>query len=66
MCYTCGCNMPYNDMGEKENITEDFFKKAGETDAIGKEGLLAAKKNMIALLQKEVDGNELENPKKQY
>lgn len=53
-------------MGNKDNITEDYFDKAGQTDAIGKEGKVAAKKNMIALLQKEVDKEELENPQRQY
>lgn len=66
MCYTCGCNMPYNDMGDKTNITEDYFEKAGQTEAIGKEGKVKAKKNMIALLQKEVDKEELEKPRSQY
>lgn len=66
MCYTCGCNEPYDDMGQEANITESFFEKAGQTKAIGKKGKLAAKKNMIALLQKEVEKEELETPQKHY
>lgn len=66
MCYTCGCKMPYNDMGSKDNITEDYFDRAGKTEAIGEAGKLAAKKNMIELLEKEVKREELENPKTQY
>ncbi|GEM_PF-3605029 len=53
-------------MGHEDNVTEVDFEKAGQTDAIEKEGKLKAKKNMIALLQKEVEKEELEKPKEQY
>ena len=44
MCYTCGCRMPYDAMGDARNIVEKFFEEAGQTDAIGKAGVLQAKK----------------------
>lgn len=58
--------MPYDDMGDKANITEDFFEKAGKTEAIDEAGLLKAKQNMLDLLKKELEHHELEHPKKQY
>ncbi len=66
MCYTCGCKRPFDTMGDDENIVEEFFKKAGMTDAIGKEGLTKAKQNMIELLKLELENKELEKPKEQY
>lgn len=31
MCYNCGCEIPDDDMGHPDNVTEDTFKKyAGE------------------------------------
>ena len=35
MCLTCGCGMPYNDMGDPKNITVKDIKEAVETDAAG-------------------------------
>lgn len=66
MCYTCGCNRPYDDMGQKANITESSFEVAGQTRAAGKKGKLTAKKNMIVLLQKEIEKDQLEIPQEQY
>jgi len=49
MCYTCGCGMPDNSMGDSRNITNKTFeeaaKAAGETPE-------EAKKNALALLKK--------------
>jgi hypothetical protein len=49
MCYTCGCGMPDNSMGDPRNITNKTFeeaaKAAGETPE-------EAKKNTLALLKK--------------
>jgi hypothetical protein len=53
-------------MGDPKNIVERFFEEAGQTDAIGKAGVVQAKKNMMELLQVELDAQELEKPKKQY
>ena len=53
-------------MGDPKNITEKNFEEAGQTDAIGKQGKITAKKNMTALLQKEVEKDELEEPRDQY
>ena len=66
MCYTCGCRRPYDTMGDARNIVEKFFEEAGQTEAIGKAGVLQAKRNMLELLQAELEKQELEKPKPQY
>ncbi len=33
MCLTCGCGMPYDDMGDPNNITVKQIKEAVETAA---------------------------------
>ena len=33
MCLTCGCGMPYNDMGDPKNITVKDIKESVETQA---------------------------------
>ena len=66
MCYTCGCKRPFDDMGSKDNITEDYFERAGSTEAIGQAGSAKAKQNMLELLQLEPEKNELAHPAKQY
>jgi hypothetical protein len=53
-------------MGDQRNIVEKFFEGAGETDAIGKAGVSQAKRNMLELLQVELEKQELEKPKEQY
>jgi len=62
MCYTCGCKQPYNDMGSDDNITEAHFQRAGG----GAEGSAQAKRNMIELLQIELERDELAEPAQQY
>ena len=42
------------------------FEEAGQTAAIGKAGVMQAKKNMMELLQAELEKQELEKPKEQY
>lgn len=66
MCYTCGCKRPNDTMGSPDNIVEEDFTKAGETDAIGREGKLKAKQNMLELLKLELEKKELEKPEEQY
>jgi hypothetical protein len=66
MCYTCGCRRPYDTMGDPKNIVEKIFEEAGETAAIGKAGVMQAKKHMMELLQAELEKQELEKPKEQY
>ncbi len=66
MCYTCGCKMPYDNMGDPKNLTEKDFEAAGLTAAIGKKGIVTAKRNMLELLQKELEAEELEKPKEDY
>ena len=66
MCYTCGCEMPYNDMGNQKNLTEKDFEQAGTTAAIRVKGTLKAKQNMLHLLQEELEKGELEKPREKY
>ena len=66
MCYTCGCNRPYDTMGDSNNIIERDFEAAGQTDAIKKTGTAEAKRHMLRLLQMELDRAELYKPKEQY
>ena len=66
MCYTCGCRRPYDTMGDARNMVEKFFEAADQTEAIGKAGVLQAKKNLMELLKAEFEKNELEKPKEQY
>jgi hypothetical protein len=66
MCYTCGCNRPYDNMGSPDNITEQDFTTAGQTEAIKRAGTVEAKRHMLQLLQAEVERNELEKPIEQY
>lgn len=33
MCLNCGCNMPYDKMGDDKNIVVDDIKKSVETDS---------------------------------
>jgi hypothetical protein len=53
-------------MGDERNIVEEFFERAGQTDAIGKAGILVAKQHMLELLQAELEKQELEKPGQQY
>jgi len=53
-------------MGDARNMVEKFFEEAGQTEAIGKAGVLEAKKHMLELLQEELEQHELEQPKQQY
>jgi hypothetical protein len=66
MCYTCGCNRPYDEMGDPKNVTERVFEEAGQTEAIGRAGKVEAKRHMLRLLQMELERAELEKPKEQY
>jgi hypothetical protein len=54
MCYNCGCGMPNNNMGKKDNITNKTFEQAakamGQTAEDGK-------KNARELLEKVLSTN---------
>ncbi len=52
MCYNCGCGMINDDMGNKDNITEDTIKKAAQASGTSIE---EAKKNMYKTLEKQVE-----------
>jgi hypothetical protein len=66
MCYTCGCKLPYEDHGDSANLVEDDLTAAGQTDAIKKAGVKAAKENMLELLEIQQAQGDLERPKKDY
>jgi hypothetical protein len=66
MCYTCGCKLPYENHGDKRNITEDMLVEAGKTDALKHAGRIKAKENMMELIKLLKDKGELDNPKKDY
>lgn len=66
MCYNCGCKMPYEDHGDKDNITEEFFERAGKTKAINNTGKVAAKENVHELLQNQLSKHELDSPEDEY
>lgn len=55
MCYNCGCQMPNNDMGKPENITNKTFEKAAE--AMG-QTVKESKKNALELLEKALAAKE--------
>ena len=55
MCYNCGCQMPNNDMGKAENVTNATFEKAA--DAMGT-SLTEARQNALDLLEKVLASNE--------
>lgn len=62
MCYNCGCQMPNNDMGKTENITNETFEKAA--DAMGM-SIKESKKNALELLEK-VLASKQESPDKNW
>ena len=66
MCYTCGCDLPFEDHGDPRNIIESAFREAGATKESKGGGTLAAKKNMLALLNAEQDRGELAEPRESY
>ena len=49
MCYNCGCEMPDNDMGNPDNITNKTFEEAAKAAGQNTD---EAKKNTLELLQK--------------
>lgn len=49
MCYNCGCGMPNNDMGKKENITNKTFDEAAKAM---NQTVKDAKKNALELLKR--------------
>lgn len=60
MCYNCGCQMPNNDMGMEENITNETFERAAEAMGLSVE---ESKKNALALLEKVLGSKEQSNDK---
>lgn len=51
MCYNCGCKLPNDNMGHKENITEETFEKAAIAMSMTVE---ETKKNVLELLQEQL------------
>jgi hypothetical protein len=50
-------------MGDPKNIVEKFFEEAGQTDAIGKAGVVQAKKNMMGCYKQSLTDKSLKNQK---
>lgn len=63
MCYNCGCQMPNNDMGKPENITNETFKNAA--DAMGL-SMKESRENALALLEKVLAAKEEEGTDKNW
>ena len=55
MCYNCGCQMPNNDMGRQENITNETFRNASEAMGMSEE---ESKRTAMELLQKVLASRE--------
>lgn len=55
MCYNCGCQMPNNDMGKAENITNKTFDNAAKAMGLSAE---TSKKNARELLEKVLASTE--------
>jgi hypothetical protein len=55
MCYNCGCQMPNNDMGKAENITNATFEEAAEAMGLSPR---ESKQNALELLQKVLNTKE--------
>ncbi len=55
MCYNCGCEMPNNDMGKPENITNKTFEAAA--NVMG-QSARTAKENAHKLLEKVLSAKE--------
>lgn len=51
MCYNCGCGMPNDDMGNKDNITDETIKKAADAS---NQSVDEAKKHMLEELKKQL------------
>lgn len=60
MCYNCGCEMPNNDMGKPENITNETFEKA--SDAMGM-SVKESRENALELLEKVLASKEVSTDK---
>lgn len=55
MCYNCGCQMPNNDMGKPENITNNTFNEAAVAMGLSAR---ESKENARTLLEKVLTANE--------
>ena len=55
MCYNCGCQMPNNDMGMEENITNATFAAAAEAMGLSEK---ESKQNALELLKKVLASTE--------
>ena len=55
MCYNCGCQLPNNDMGKEENITNKTFEQAAEAMGLS---VRESKQNALELLQKVLSTKE--------
>ena len=54
MCWNCGCMMPDNDMGNKDNITTEMLRKAAK--AGGNKTLQQLMTNVIKTYDSKIKG----------
>ncbi len=67
MCYTCGCKLPYESHGDPANIVEADLIAAGQTEAVKQAGVRAAKENLLALIQLQMEAaGDMDSPKRDY
>lgn len=66
MCYTCGCKLPYDNHGDNHNLIEGHFHDAGETEAIGNAGRVAAKENVLEMLRLQKVSGQLDSPRQNF
>ncbi len=55
MCYNCGCQMPDDNMGHPENITNATFEAAAKAEG---QPVEMAKRNAYELLKKQLGSEE--------
>jgi len=58
MCWTCGCMMPDNDMGNPDNITTAKMVKAAK--ASGQKNIKETMETMVKTYQKKVKGTPVD------
>jgi hypothetical protein len=54
MCWNCGCMMPDNDMGNKDNITTEMLRKAAK--AGGNKTLQQLMTNVVKTYDSKIKG----------
>lgn len=63
MCLNCGCGMPEDDMGNKDNITTEDLAKAAIASKMSAEETLKKMEEGLKLVRKEDLEKEIEKQK---